>query len=344
MLLSLACALQFVNNYFMLFYIAFIRDYLSEASIAATEAAVASGNADELAVDFGDARVEIAHSTLPELQAQLAIVFTGKTLAKSVAHALKPFFVKWSKSAISFYRRQQFNRDEKARQERDPNYVPRSALEDLEAAKSETSGMTTYERQAHLMPYEGTFDDFNDRVIQFGYIVLFAPAYPLAPFLAFVNNIVEIRLGGYKMCSGYQRPRWSVRQGIGSWLGMLSVLGFAAVVTNSLMVAFVGSESATRSVGDDGDKNLFIVTDDENKTACDPDTYLPAGATLADIMNGNNPHCTVGTFSDRLEQWSLWWRFVLIEHVCMCVRVVIMTVSPTYPDWVRDAQDTLTYR
>ena len=262
------------------------------------------------------------------MQAQLAIVFTGKTLAKSIAHALKPFFVKWGKSAVSFYRRTQFNRAEQQRQARDPNYVPRSALEDLEVA-AEMSGMTTYERQAHLMPYEGTFDDFNDRVIQFGYIVLFAPAYPLAPFLAFVNNIVEIRLGGYKMCSGYQRPRWSVRQGIGSWLGMLSVLGFAAVVTNSLMVAFVGSETATRSVDEDGKKLLYMITGDDNKTTCDPLTYLlrhstivaheicrltvayfltrawpdrrflPAGATMSDLSNGYNPHCTVGTFSDR---------------------------------------------
>lgn len=34
---------------------------------------------------------------------------------------------------------------------------------------------------------------FNDRCIQFGYLVLFAPAFPLAPLLAFVNNVIEIR-------------------------------------------------------------------------------------------------------------------------------------------------------
>ena len=56
-----------------------------------------------------------------------------------------------------------------------------------------------YEDNSQLAKFGGTFQDFNDRVIQFGYIVLFAPAYPLAPFLAFVNNIVEIRLGGYKI-------------------------------------------------------------------------------------------------------------------------------------------------
>eukprot|EP01050_Picozoa_sp_SAG11_P005616 SAG11_NODE_403_length_9745_cov_11.110305_2_plen_261_part_00 len=58
------------------------------------------------------------------------------------------------------------------------------------------------ERQMRLMPYEGTFNDFNDRVIQFGYLVLFSPAFPLAPLLAFINNVLEIRSSGYKMCRG----------------------------------------------------------------------------------------------------------------------------------------------
>ena len=99
-----------------------------------------------------------------------------------------------------------------------------------------------YELQARLMPYQGTFADFNDRVIQFGYLVLFAPAFPLAPFLAFVNNVIEIRTSGFKMCFAYQRPKWRARSGIGSWLAVMNVLGFLAVITNSTMLTFVGSQ------------------------------------------------------------------------------------------------------
>ncbi len=94
------------------------------------------------------------------------------------------------------------------------------------------------------MPYDGTFDDFNDRVIQFGYLVLFAPAFPLAPFLAFVNNVVEIRTSGFKMCFAYQRPKWRARSGIGSWLAVMNVLGFLAVITNASMITFVGDQDA----------------------------------------------------------------------------------------------------
>ena len=112
------------------------------------------------------------------------------------------------------------------------------------------------ERQTQLMPYKGTFDDFNDRVIQFGYLVLFSPAFPLAPLLAFANNVIEIRTAGYKMCRGkstapkptfarlllyaywsvrfvrlnigYQRPEAKSRSGIGSWFVVLAVLGASA--------------------------------------------------------------------------------------------------------------------
>ena len=43
-------------------------------------------------------------------------------------------------------------------------------------------------------------------------------AFPLAPFLAFINNVIEIRTSGYKFCNGIQRPVWVPNQGIGSWM------------------------------------------------------------------------------------------------------------------------------
>ena len=40
-----------------------------------------------------------------------------------------------------------------------------------------------------------TLDDYIEMVIQFGYVSLFASAYPLAAFCAIFANIVEIRSG-----------------------------------------------------------------------------------------------------------------------------------------------------
>ena len=62
-----------------------------------------------------------------------------------------------------------------------------------------------------MMPSKGMFDDFCDRVVQYGYLVLFAPAFPLAPFLAFINNVIEIRTSGerrlpHSSCSKCRLP------------------------------------------------------------------------------------------------------------------------------------------
>ena len=51
-----------------------------------------------------------------------------------------------------------------------------------------------------MLEYSSTFDDFNEIAIQFGYLALFSPVYPLAAVLALLNNIAEIRIDAGKLC------------------------------------------------------------------------------------------------------------------------------------------------
>jgi len=39
---------------------------------------------------------------------------------------------------------------------------------------------------------------FEFPVIQYGFVTLFVSAFPLAPLLALINNVFEIRLDAYK--------------------------------------------------------------------------------------------------------------------------------------------------
>jgi anoctamin-8 len=71
-------------------------------------------------------------------------------------------------------------------------------------------------------------------------VALFSPVYPLAAFLAFLNNIVEIRVDAAKLCKTMQRPEWTAARDIGSWYAVMNVLGFVAVITNATMITFVG--------------------------------------------------------------------------------------------------------
>ena len=44
----------------------------------------------------------------------------------------------------------------------------------------------------------GLFNEYLEMVIQFGFVTLFVAAFPLAPFFALLNNVIEIRLDANK--------------------------------------------------------------------------------------------------------------------------------------------------
>lgn len=59
------------------------------------------------------------------------------------------------------------------------------------------------EDQAKLLPYESNeaFEDYNEMVVQYGFITLFVVAFPLTPVLALANNLVEVHVDSVKVCS-----------------------------------------------------------------------------------------------------------------------------------------------
>ena len=64
---------------------------------------------------------------------------------------------------------------------------------------------------------QGTFADYLEMYIQFGYVFLFSAAYPLAAFWALLNNIIEIRSDAFKLCRLFQRPFFESASSIGAW-------------------------------------------------------------------------------------------------------------------------------
>ena len=64
---------------------------------------------------------------------------------------------------------------------------------------------------------QDTFGDYQEMLVQFGYVVLFSSAFPLAALCALINNIMEIRSDAFKLCSGLQRPFGQRVESIGQW-------------------------------------------------------------------------------------------------------------------------------
>jgi len=54
-------------------------------------------------------------------------------------------------------------------------------------------------------------------VIQFSYLALFSPVWPLVPIGVFINNWVELRSDFLNICVEHQRPAPTRSDGIGPW-------------------------------------------------------------------------------------------------------------------------------
>jgi len=102
--------------------------------------------------------------------------------------------------------------------------------------RSEFIEASRAERESKLAYYESTFDDYNEMAIQFGYVTLFAAAFPWAPVMALANNIVELRTDALKLLTGMQRAHPKGAVDIGIWLSILEIINYAAVLTNTGLI------------------------------------------------------------------------------------------------------------
>nr|XP_014352836.1 PREDICTED: anoctamin-6 [Latimeria chalumnae] len=82
------------------------------------------------------------------------------------------------------------------------------------------------------------FYEYLEMVIQFGFITLFVASFPLAPLLALINNLFEIRVDAWKLTTQFRRMVAEKAQDIGAWQPILQGVAILAVVTNAMIIAF----------------------------------------------------------------------------------------------------------
>uniref|UniRef100_A0A8C5C9N9 Anoctamin n=1 Tax=Gadus morhua TaxID=8049 RepID=A0A8C5C9N9_GADMO len=91
------------------------------------------------------------------------------------------------------------------------------------------------------------FNEFLEMVIQFSFTTIFVAAFPLAPLLALINNIIEIRLDAIKMVTLERRIVPKKTNDIGIWTEVLEAIGVMAVIANGLVIG-VSSDFIPRIV------------------------------------------------------------------------------------------------
>jgi len=87
----------------------------------------------------------------------------------------------------------------------------------------------------------GTFNDYADMMIQFGYATMFITAFPLATVLALISNYIKMRVDAWKLCQLYRRPEPKTVEDIGAWFNILNITSLFAVFVNSALIAFTST-------------------------------------------------------------------------------------------------------
>jgi anoctamin-10 len=112
----------------------------------------------------------------------------------------------------------------------------------IEDDPSEAAFLKTARDQATREEYN-VQDDIAEIVLQFGYLALFSPVWPLISIGFFVNNIIEIRTDFIKIATEHQRPAPVRADGIGPWINSLDFLTWAGSISTGAVVHLFGTDS-----------------------------------------------------------------------------------------------------
>ncbi|XP_056131795.1 anoctamin-4-like [Lampris incognitus] len=221
-----------------------------------------------------------------------------------------------------------------------------------------------WERDYNLQPMNayGLFDEYLEMILQFGFTTIFVAAFPLAPLLALLNNIIEIRLDAYKFVTQWRRPLPSQAKDIGIWYGILEGIGILSVITNAFVIA-VTSDFIPRLVyaykygpcagqGRAGERcmmgyvnaslSIFRVSDFEKKS--EPRTngseLFGEAVKFCRYRDYREPPDSTEPYSYTLQFWHVLaarLAFIIVfEHMVFAIKTLIAYLIPDLPKDLRD--------
>jgi hypothetical protein len=123
------------------------------------------------------------------------------------------------------------------------------------AGASDKPPSKSYIEREYRKPPPGDFslDEFTEKTMQFGYVVMFTAAFPLAPFIALVVNAVDLRVDARRLLWFNRRPLAYISSDIGMWEAIMAFLNFCGVMTNGFLLA----TTSTYSNGYELDERLW---------------------------------------------------------------------------------------
>ncbi|XP_072237165.1 anoctamin-9-like isoform X1 [Leuresthes tenuis] len=175
-------------------------------------------------------RLEECHPSgcLTDLFIQMAVIM----LLKQTLNNIFEFTIPWLMSLLS--------RKTARKLERKCGHCYRKACHDEQGRiePCDVCKLRDWLRNYHLANSDAfsLFNEFLEMVIQFSFTTIFVAAFPLAPLLALINNIFEIRLDAIKMVRLERRLIPRKTNDIDVWTKVLEAIGVLAVIANGLVI------------------------------------------------------------------------------------------------------------
>ncbi|CAF4830476.1 unnamed protein product [Rotaria sp. Silwood1] len=229
----------------------------------------------------------------------------------------------------------------------------RSTLTRICFKRGEPEPQKQWEKDNQLYDFNSNtlIDEYLELVIQFGFVTLFATAFPLAPLFALLNNVIEIRLDAWKFLSKYKRPIPFKASDIGIWSDIISAISYVAVLTNAVVIAWTSEfipKMAYRSIQSTGGSlngyvnwtlSSFNIAD-YNRT-----NTMPEGGS------NNLTICRYRDFRESNESnyshTSIYWNvlaarlafIIVFEHVIFFIIYIMEWLVPDIPKKIQNKID-----
>ncbi|XP_044870852.1 anoctamin-9 isoform X2 [Mauremys mutica] len=202
------------------------------------------------------------------------------------------------------------------------------------------------------------FDEFLEMMIQYSFTTIFVAAFPLAPLMAFINNLFEIRLDAIKMVQLQRRIVPRKANDIGIWLQVLEAIGILAVIGNGLVIA-ITSDFIPRQVYKytyspcvlQNHTDINCLTGYINHSLSvfrvqDFEWQMKLPEKLPDFLRSEITECRYRDYrnSDDYNYSAQFWHvfaarlafLILFEHVALCIKLIAAWYVPDVPQSVKN--------
>lgn len=97
-----------------------------------------------------------------------------------------------------------------------------------------------FQKDFHLneLELDGVAEEYMEMIVQFAFVTLFVPVFPMAPAVCFLNNLAEVRVDAINFVVAHRRPLPIRVPGIQIWNEFLDVITKLAILVNACLIAF----------------------------------------------------------------------------------------------------------